>query len=45
MSKEPVRRPSDGKMRVYGLGWVSPRVVAILLVIIALALFFDLHLY
>lgn len=33
MERKPVRRPSDGRVRVYGLGWVKPQTAAVLVVI------------
>ena len=43
-SNKPVRRPSDGKVRVYGLGWVKPR-TAVMLVILAVVLWFLVFKY
>jgi hypothetical protein len=44
MNRQPVRRSSDGKVRVYGLGWVKPRTAAILAVVtIILLIIFVLY--
>lgn len=41
MRKDPVRRKSDGKIRVWGLGWVTPKVVTIMVIIVLILLVID----
>lgn len=43
MTRKPVRRPSDGRIRVYGLGWTTPKLVAVLIAVVILLFIIDFY--